>query len=333
MPRMLLLTSGMLPTGEDASLFDVRMFKPYRQSQLFDALARILITRDAIKPVAAPILRQRHNQTILVADDNAVNLKVAMAMLSKLGFDGVTVVNGLEAVNAVQASMASGAKPFAAVLMDVNMPEMDGFEASRAIIARHQHFAPPIIALTASVLEEDRKRCMDAGMVGFLAKPLRIDELSQALSLWVTEKANPATPVVATNNIAAHADNTPADSQFPLENPVLHIDWSRLEQFKEFDDDQQSMTREVIQLFTADVPARVADLRAALAAQDPAALARAAHALKGAASNVGALSVSDRCALLETQAKENSLPPDAQAQINAIAQAADATVAALQNWK
>jgi signal transduction histidine kinase/DNA-binding response OmpR family regulator len=332
-PRLLLLTSGMLPTGEDASLFDVRMFKPYRQSQLFDALARILITRDPAKKTATPVPRKIKHQTILVADDNAVNLKVAMAMLSKLGFDGVTVVNGREAVDAVGKSLASGGTPFAAVLMDVNMPVMDGFESSRAIIATHQHFAPPIIALTASVLEEDRKRCMDAGMVGFLAKPLRIDELTQALSLWVTEKIEALPPALAINNVAEYANNTPANSQFPLETPVLHMDWSRLEQFKEFDDDDQSMTREVIQLFTADMPARVADLHAALAALDPAALARAAHALKGAASNVGALSVSDRCAVLETQAKENSLPSDAQAQINAIAEVADATVAALQNWK
>jgi signal transduction histidine kinase/DNA-binding response OmpR family regulator len=333
MPRMVLLTSGMLPTGEDASLFDVRMFKPYRQSQLFDALTRVLVTRDTVKKAVAPTPRQRKHQTILVADDNAVNLKVAMAMLSKLGFDGVTVLNGREAVDAVGKSTANGGTPFAAVLMDVNMPVMDGFDASRLIIATHQHFAPPIIALTASVLEEDRKRCMDAGMVGFLAKPLRIDELTQALSLWVTEKTIASAPAVAINNVAAYADNTPAGSLFYLEPPVLQMDWSRLEQFREFDDEEQSMTREVIQLFTADVPARVADLHSALAAMDPAALARAAHALKGAASNVGALSVSDRCALLEAQAKENSLPPDAPAQIKAIAEVADATAAALQNWK
>ncbi len=355
-PRVLMLTSGVLPTGQDAKLFDARMFKPYRQNQLFEALARMMLTPGSSHGAAASAAPERvhKNQSILVVDDNAVNLKVALAMLTKLGYDAVTANNGQEAVDRMNESMQSGGQAFAAVLMDANMPVMDGYEASRAIIAQHQHAAPPILALTASVLEEDRKRAQDAGMVGFLPKPLRIDELTQALSQWTVDKPKVVDSTVpkiadATNNIADYAMTTPANSQKDLKNSAndtpqaawaelagttvaLHMDWSRLEQFKEFDDDQLTMTREVIALFVADMPQRLADLSSALAAQDAAALARAAHALKGAASNVGALSVSDRCALLEQQAKQGSVPPDADPQVAAIHSAGQTTLQALKDW-
>jgi signal transduction histidine kinase/DNA-binding response OmpR family regulator len=348
-PPVMLLTSGVLPTGADAKLFDARMFKPYRQNQLFEALARMLIVPGSSSfgqtaQVAAPVQK---NQCILVVDDNAVNLKVATAMLTKLGYDAITANDGQQAVDRMHEAMQPGRQRFAAILMDANMPVMDGYEASRAIIEEHQHVAPPIIALTASVLEEDRKRAQDAGMVGFLPKPLRMDELTQALSQWTVDKphvvdsllpqhASSVTPI-ATENIAAYAINTGAEGQKAqnfedVANFKLHMDYSRLEQFKEFDDDDLSMTREVIALFVADLPQRLQDLDTALAAQDAAALARAAHALKGAASNVGALSVSDRCAILEAQAKQGSVPPDAAAQIAAVHVAGQATLKALQSW-
>jgi signal transduction histidine kinase/DNA-binding response OmpR family regulator/HPt (histidine-containing phosphotransfer) domain-containing protein len=352
-PPVMLLTSGVLPTGADAKLFDARMFKPYRQNQLFDALVRMLLvpgTSSFGTEQAAAVVQK--NQSILVVDDNPVNLKVAVAMLTKLGYDAVTASDGQQAVERMHAAMQSGAQRFAAVLMDANMPVMDGYEASRAIIEEHQHLAPPIIALTASVLEEDRKRAQDAGMVGFLPKPLRIDELTLALSQWTVDKprvvdstlpppsllpASSLDSVNAINNIAKNVQNTPASGQNrinfeDLAQFKLSMDWSRLEQFKEFDDDELSMTREVISLFVADVPQRLVDLDGALAAQDAAALARAAHALKGAASNVGALSVSDRCAILEAQAKQGSVPLDAAAQIAALHIASQATLKALQGW-
>jgi signal transduction histidine kinase/DNA-binding response OmpR family regulator/HPt (histidine-containing phosphotransfer) domain-containing protein len=342
-PPVMLLTSGVLPTGADAKLFDARMFKPYRQAQLFEALARLLVLPGSNSMGAQVAQPAQKKQSILVADDNAVNLKVAVAMLSKLGYDAITASDGQQAVQRMQEAMQNGPR-FAAVLMDANMPVMDGYEASRAIIEQHQHLAPPIIALTASVLEEDRKRAQDAGMVGFLPKPLRIDELTQALSQWTVETPRvvdssllPQAALNATKNIAGYAANTPDEGQKPLNfedaaNFKLSMDWSRLEQFKEFDDDHLTMTREVIELFVADIPQRLRDLDSALAAQDAAALARAAHALKGAAGNVGALSVSDRCAILETQAKQGSAPIDAGAQIAAIHIAGQATVKALQAW-
>ena len=181
--KIVLVTSGTMPTGDAAKLFDARLLKPYRQSQLFNALTRVM--GGAADPQHLPLAAApapSKNQLILVADDIEVNLKVALSLLRKLGYEATTASNGLEATRLVSESLNTGERRFAAVLMDCNMPVMDGYEASRKIIAAHADAAPPIIALTASVLEEDRRRCADAGMRGFLAKPLAIGDVAEALA-------------------------------------------------------------------------------------------------------------------------------------------------------
>ncbi len=184
---IVLLTSATLPTGDVAKVFGAKLLKPYRQSQLFDALIRVTAMPSAARPALPQAKASAKNQCILVVDDNAVNLKIAVAMLGKLGYDAALAHDGREAVDLVAQSLRAQARPYAAILMDANMPVMDGFEAARLILSSHGVAAPPIIALTASVLEEDRKRCIDAGMLGFLPKPLRLDELSEALTLYGVE--------------------------------------------------------------------------------------------------------------------------------------------------
>ena len=148
------------------------LLRPYRQSQLFEAIARVISPSSAIQDVAKAKPTAVSNQTILVADNNAIHLKFALAMLARLGYEAATAVNGSEAVDRVAVSLRTGVgevpRRYAAVLMDANMPVMDGFAASRSILATHGAPAPPILALTTLVLEEDRQRCREAGMVGFL---------------------------------------------------------------------------------------------------------------------------------------------------------------------
>ncbi len=324
--HVVLLTSGTMPTGDAAKVFDARLLKPYRQSQLFDALAR-LIAHAAIEKT--PTLERAvttKNQRILVADDNAVNLKVALAMLDKLGYEAATAINGREAVELVARSLSQqhDAQPFVGILMDANMPVMDGFTATRIILSMHGQAAPPIIALTASVLEEDRQRCLEAGMIGFLPKPLRIDELSEALARYAAAALEPDRTLLAQSAVAAEGISGVQ---------VVLMDWSRLEQFKEFDDDDRSMTREVITLFVADAPVRMGDINAALHASDSAALSRAAHALKGAASNVGAQALSDACFALEQSCLQGQWPQNAAAQVDAIGTLTGQTLKALLQWK
>jgi HPt (histidine-containing phosphotransfer) domain-containing protein len=143
----------------------------------------------------------------------------------------------------------------------------------------------------------------------------------------------------AIDSVASHADSMPATAPKASENVIKTaaqeplMDWSRLEQFKEFDDDERSMTREVIGLFVQDAPMRRNDITASLATTDPALLSLRAHALKGAASNVGATALSDACSVLEHSCKTSGWPADAADQIARIDALTDDTLAALKDWK
>ncbi len=314
---IMLLTSGTAPTGEVAQLFDGVLLKPYRAAQLFDCLTRSGALTPLLEPETPQPEVELKNQRILVADDNLVNQKVALAMLTKLGYETVTAINGQEAVQCVAKSLQPGASPFAAILMDANMPVMDGYAAARHVLVTHGKSAPPIIALTASVMEEDRQRCLDAGMRGFLPKPMRIDELSQCLTQYIPVPGSAPAAKLATNPATAPAQ--------PL------MDWNYLLQFKIYDDAALTMTRELIALFHADMPQRLAALNQALQPRDAPALHEAAHALKGATGNVGAVKLADVCTTVEQLSQQSPWPDDLSVHVGYIADLAEQTLEALQH--
>jgi signal transduction histidine kinase/DNA-binding response OmpR family regulator len=328
---IMLLSSGTMPVGDDAKVFQAQLLKPYRPSLFFNALTRIVTGQARNKPVAQEAAVAAKNMRILVADDNAINLKVAQAMLTRLGYECAIALNGREAVDMVSQALQNGTAPYAAILMDAHMPVMDGLEAARQILANHGRAAPPIIALTASVLEEDRQRCLEAGMQGFLPKPLRLDELAQALERYARPPQFAAQ--YAPEKVAAHALSIRAADQKLTQPAMVLMDWGRLEQFKEFDDEEGSMTREVVALFIADAPTRVQDIRAAELAGDASALHHAAHALKGAASNIGAGALTEACFVLEQACLLSDWPADAADQVLHVSQLAQQTVEALRDWR
>lgn len=327
---IVLLTSGTMPAGASAQMFDARLLKPYRQSRLFEALALVMTPPVAAAQAQKVEPNASTNQFILVADDNPINLKVALAMLAKLGYEASTAINGREAVDRVDASLRTGTvqapRQYAALLMDLNMPVIDGCAAARLIIERHGPAAPPIIALTASVLKEDRLRCFAAGMVDFLPKPLRMDELSEVLA---RHACHPEDRSACGLNAA---EPLPEDAGAGLQSAPMLVRWSRLEQFREFDDEQQSMTREVIVMFASQLLQRTNDIRMALNTFDSAALSRAAHALKGAASNVGAQALSEACARLEQSCVQGRWPANAAAQTARIIEFAEKTRQVFNDW-
>ena len=334
---IVLLSSGAMPSGEDAHMCDVRLLKPSRQSRLCAALA--LLTGQSAAPatpVRAAPCAARH-QRILVADDNVINLKVALAMLSILGYEAETAINGREAAELVAASLnkdgAQTPRPYAAILMDVNMPVMDGCTAARQIISRHGAAAPPIIALSASVLEEDRQRCLASGMTDFLPKPLRIDELSEVLASHVSPPEH-WSAIEAVETTVQHLPPVPVPVPVPELPPgQVLMDWRRLAQFREFDDKNLTMTQEVVALFIREMPRRMSDISLALAAGDSAALSRAAHALKGAASNMGAQALGNVCAALEQSSRIGQWPADAPAQVARIGALIEQTQQVLSDWQ
>jgi signal transduction histidine kinase/DNA-binding response OmpR family regulator len=326
---LVLLSSGFMPSGdENARLFDARLLKPARQAQLCDTLARCISSDHALDGVADGVaVEQKKHAAILVADDNAVNLKVASAMLRKLGYDFETAVDGREAVAAVARSVAHGA-PFAAILMDVNMPDVDGLEATRQILSAWGAKAPPVIALTAAAMPEDHARCEAAGMVDYLTKPLHVSALALTLEKWVVSGL--ASEAAA----AAGADTGDSQSLTPMSEEDAAqslVNFSRLEEFREFDDEALSMTREVVELFLADAPHRLDAIGSAIASGDASALSVAAHALKGAAGNIGATALQSMCDRLE-EASRDTVPQDAEARLAALRALWARTCVVLQDW-
>jgi CheY-like chemotaxis protein len=181
LPLVLFSSAG---SGQEAgdSLFAARLAKPLRQSQFFDTLVTLL-AHEGARRVAAPAqpridpqLASRHELRILLAEDNAVNQKLALRLLQQMGYRADLASNGLEAIECVAR------QTYDVVLMDVQMPEMDGFEASRQITTRWPaDQRPRIIAMTANAMQGDRELCLAAGMDDYVSKPIRVDELVAAL--------------------------------------------------------------------------------------------------------------------------------------------------------
>jgi CheY-like chemotaxis protein len=168
---------------------DAELVKPVRPSQLFDALQTVLGDRQGreVHPEHEAALRpagsKSHGARILVADDNATNQKVAQRMLQRLGYRGDVASTGAEAVNLL------GKGHYDAVLMDCQMPEMDGYEASRQI--RHNERGGrhvPIIAMTADALPGERERCLAAGMDDYISKPVKLHVVAAVLERWLAAK-------------------------------------------------------------------------------------------------------------------------------------------------
>ena len=181
MPLVLFSSLGRREAGD--GLFNATLAKPIRQSQLFDTLAGLLAQDDAPKPSAEPLksrldpeMATRHPLRILLAEDNVVNQKLAMRILQQMGYRADLASNGIEAIESVER------QPYDIVLMDVQMPEMDGLEASRQITRRWPATQRPrIVAMTANAMQGDRELCLAAGMDDYLTKPIRVDQLVEAL--------------------------------------------------------------------------------------------------------------------------------------------------------
>ena len=182
-PLVLFTSLGRREARAEEEGFAAYLHKPIKPSQLFDALATVLADQPVHvpKPGAArseldPDMARRHPLRILLAEDNVVNQKLALRLLAQMGYRADLAANGLEAIDAVER------QTYDVVLMDVQMPEMDGFEASREINRRWpDERRPRLVAMTANAMEGDRELCTAAGMDDYVAKPIRVEELVAAL--------------------------------------------------------------------------------------------------------------------------------------------------------
>jgi CheY-like chemotaxis protein/HPt (histidine-containing phosphotransfer) domain-containing protein len=222
---------------------------------------------------------------VLVVEDNQVNQMVAVGLLEALGYDADVADDGYAAIEAYDPSR------HAAVLMDVQMPRLDGYAATRAIRERGGTRVP-VIAMTAAAVEGERERCLAAGMDDFLTKPVDPDQLAATLRRWVDDGARPA-PEEPAEAASAAADEPP-------------LDLERLDMLRDLAPGNTSYLDRAIGNFDATSPEHLAAVRQAVVARDPAALLQAAHRLSGSAANLGVLEVAAAARGLEVLADGGS---------------------------
>jgi len=258
------------------------LLKPVRKVELREAIARLLGAKDQI-PASTMITRDslqeerdpRQRLDILLAEDNIVNQKLAMRLLEKRGHKVMVVGNGREALAALAY------RPYDLVLMDVQMPELGGIEATimlrekEKLTGAHQH----IVAMTALVMKNDRERCLEAGMDGYLAKPIRPQELDEVLDARVEQRSS--SPKMGSQTLGP--------SQHPVDANEL------LERL----DGDRVFLAELTELFRADYPRQVTVIHEAILQDDALRVKQASHALKGALSNLAASPAREMAANLE----------------------------------
>jgi CheY-like chemotaxis protein len=265
---------------------DAYLTKPVKHSDLLDALAtlfRVSTRRPRPERAVEPSARPRRRLRVLLAEDNLVNRKLVVRLLEKRGHHVHAVENGRIAVTAI----ASAATGFDVVLMDLQMPEMSGFEATHEIRERERggdvHL--PIVALTAHAMAGDRERCLAAGMDGYLSKPIEVNDLITTVERF---GGNGAAPVGARREPSA-----PRVATFDEKTALAYTGGDR------------QLLKEVIDLFRKDSPAALRRIERALHKRDGDALRLAAHALKGAIATVGSSAGRETAAELEMMAKSS----------------------------
>ncbi|MBA3583571.1 MAG: response regulator, partial [Gemmatimonadetes bacterium] len=302
--RLVLLSSsgnGHRDAREDGA-FDGSLVKPVRQSQLYEEIQMVMAgdpagavengsTPAPVVPGAAP--GEGAGPPVLVVEDTLVNQVVVSRMLQKSGFLAQVVENGHKALDALSS------RSYAAILMDCQMPELDGYETTREVRRREREQNGrriPIIAMTANAMKGERERCLAAGMDDYMTKPLRKQTVRDTLTRWVC-----CPPADLTGSGTTPPPNgataTGRDGPELLQEAVI----------AEVMDLEGDVLSELVSLYFAEAAGHMAELGDAIARADTLAVGRAAHKLKGASGTLGAAYVSHLASELETAAKVGDL--------------------------
>ena len=286
-PLILLTSLGRRAEDMAGGTFTSCLTKPIKAAQLYDVLSDVVGSPLAravalARPLIDASMAERLPLRILLAEDNVVNQKVALRTLERMGYRADVAANGIEVLDALER------QPYDVVLMDMQMPEMDGLEATRRICKRWiPTRRPRIIARTANAMRGDREQCLDAGMDDYISKPVRIDDLVAALERCAPQPAAPAAPNSA----------TPA-------NPL--VDWDVLARLQA-DLGDAAIVLEVIEMFRTDAPQQLDQMRQALASAAAHDLRHAAHTLKSTSASLGALALAACCHTIEGLARDGAL--------------------------
>jgi PAS domain S-box-containing protein len=331
-PLVVLTSMGWESANQSYDLqFAAFVSKPIKQSQLYNILLGALSGRPLVRTISGANnydveFAARLPLKILIAEDNIVNQKVATQTLQRLGYRADVVSNGREAIEAVAR------QHYDIVLMDMQMPVMDGLEASRQICQRWQaDRRPRLIALTANAMRGDRDACLDAGMDDYISKPIRLDELTEALKRSRPRRSQaeleqevianfaaqiPIAPIapIATSGLACGSSEFKSEfkSESEQNRPVtcpsiappltVTLDEQMLENLRDID-----ALVELIELYLEEVPSLVDNITVAIATGDAPTLRDNAHSLKSTSAAVGAMALSAIAKELETTGKSGDL--------------------------
>jgi PAS domain S-box-containing protein len=298
----------------DAAGIAALLTKPIRASTLHEAVVAALgITvhdrEEAEVPMTLdPSFASTHPLRILLAEDNVVNQKLALRMLEKLGYRADVVGNGVETIEALER------QPYDLLLTDVQMPEMDGLEATRRIVTRWSAAERPwIVGVTAEAMQGDRERCLEAGMDDYVTKPIRAEELVAAIT---------RVPRGVRDDVG-----TAADAEAPGNGVIDETAFRRFLDSVGGDEDP-GFVADLIAQFLRDAPGLVTAIREGQAAGDADGVRRAAHTLKSNAATFGATDLAERSRRLEHAAADGDLDEGAS-QADAIEEALDVARIAL----
>ncbi|HEX7523001.1 MAG TPA: response regulator [Candidatus Deferrimicrobium sp.] len=298
--RLLMLSSvGIRGDGRKARETGISGYlsKPVRREDLYESIAMVMGIRD---PAAEGNLVTRHTVAekrrkiegrILLVEDNLVNQEVTLGMLSVLGCEADVAGNGREGLDAITA------REYDLVLMDCQMPVMDGYAATRALRVREKKTGGKhliVVALTANAMQGDRDICLAAGMDDYLSKPFTIRKLGETVSKWISaERKDSGVPVEAQAELAV-----------PAKPPISPIDQTVLDGIRELEGDgNKGFLERVINLYLSGASRLVEGVLSAAETGDAESLLRAAHTLKSSSANVGATGLSDLCRKIEEKAR------------------------------
>ena len=305
--------------------FESYLTKPVRQSDLFDCLAIILAGNTGYQ-VKIPVITRhsipemkRSRIRILLAEDNVTNQQVATGILKKLGLRVDVVANGLEAIKALETLS------YDIVLMDIQMPEMDGLEATSEIrnaSSNVLNHAVPIIAMTAHALQGDREMCMNAGMDDYISKPVTPKVLVKVIERWIMRAEDKSKDLIEEkDDLVENRCAAPIEDQ---SYSALVFDRNSFAERMMNDDE---MVREIVDIFLDDIPQQIEKLKDSLDTGDASTAERLAHRIKGAAANVSAESLREIALNMENAGKEGDLKtmsqsiPELEKQFNQVKEA------------
>jgi CheY-like chemotaxis protein/HPt (histidine-containing phosphotransfer) domain-containing protein len=291
---MLIMLTTVGQRGDAARLkeigFAAYLTKPIRQSQLYDCLATVMARQALPKSMRSASLVTKHSLSedqkakirILLAEDDPTNQQVALILLERLGLRVDAVVNGKEAVEALEKV------PYNLVLMDIQMPEMDGLEATKIIRdpeSRVLNHHVPVIAMTAHAMKGDRERCLKAGMDDYVTKPIEPQRLTEAIERQVRNSAEAIVP--------SHSVQTFLSDEEAFDRSVV---------LDRVGGDER-LLKKVMSVFLEDIPVQLEQLKKAVNEEDTERIWSQGHRIKGSSANIGAQGMRDMAFEIEKAGK------------------------------